>query len=116
MSPTRIYRLAHGSLLSVMWLPGWEDSLGEDGSMYHVNPWLNPFTVHLKPLKHSLLIGYAQCKIKSFKKSAVCQYTNNEISEIKKTTPFTTASKRIEYLQINLIKEVKDYTLKSIRH
>ena len=55
--------------------------------MYHVNAWLNPFTVHLKPLQHSLLIGYAQCKIKSFKKSAVCQYTNNERSEIKKTIP-----------------------------
>ena len=37
-------------------------------------------------------------------------YTNNELSEreIKKTIPFTTASKRIKQLVINLTKEVKD--------
>ena len=36
--------------------------------------------------------------------------TNNELSEreIKKTIPFTIASKRIKYLGINLTKEVKD--------
>ena len=36
-------------------------------------------------------------------------YTNNEISEreIKKTIPFTIASKRIKYLGINLPKEAK---------
>ena len=36
-------------------------------------------------------------------------YTNNELSEreIKKTIPFTIASKRIKYLGINLTKEVK---------
>ena len=36
-------------------------------------------------------------------------YTNNEISEreIKEAIPFTTASKRIEYLGINLPKEAK---------
>ena len=35
---------------------------------------------------------------------------NNELEEreIKKTIPFTTASKRIKYLGINLTKEVKD--------
>ena len=34
----------------------------------------------------------------------------NEISkrEIKKTTPFTIASERIKYLEVNLAKEVKD--------
>ena len=38
------------------------------------------------------------------------RYTsNNEQSEeIKKTIPFTTASKRIKYPEINLTKEVKD--------
>ena len=43
-------------------------------------------------------------------KSAVFLYTNNELpeGEIKKSIPFTTASKRIKYLGINLIKEVKD--------
>ena len=37
-------------------------------------------------------------------------YTNNEQSnkEIKKTVPFTIASKRIKYLGIHLTKEVKD--------
>ena len=37
-------------------------------------------------------------------------YTNNELSKkgIKKTFPFTIASKRIKYLGVNLTKEVKD--------
>ena len=37
------------------------------------------------------------------------QYTNKNLSEreIKKTIPFITASKRIKYLEINLIKELK---------
>ena len=37
-------------------------------------------------------------------------YTNNERSEteIKQTIPFTTATKTIKYLGINLPKEVKD--------
>ena len=37
-------------------------------------------------------------------------YTNNESSErvIRETIPFTTASKRIKYLVINLTKETKD--------
>ena len=36
-------------------------------------------------------------------------YTNNKLSEreIKKAIPFTTASKRIKYLEICLTKEVK---------
>ena len=43
-------------------------------------------------------------------KSLAYLYTNNEKSqrEIKETIPFTTASKRIKYLGINLPKEVKD--------
>ena len=43
-------------------------------------------------------------------KSIAFLYTNNEISEreIKETIPFTTASKRIKYLEINLSKEAKD--------
>ena len=45
-------------------------------------------------------------------------YTSNEQSEddIKKTIPFTIASKRIEYLGINLIREVQDCTLKTRKH
>ena len=43
-------------------------------------------------------------------KSLAVLYTNNERSEreINKTTPFTTATKRIKYLGIDLPKEVKD--------
>ena len=43
-------------------------------------------------------------------KSLKFLYTNNKISEkeIKKTIPFTIASKTIKYLRINLTKEVKD--------
>ena len=43
-------------------------------------------------------------------KSLAFLYTNNEESEreIKETIPFTTATKRIKYLGINLPKEVKD--------
>ena len=43
-------------------------------------------------------------------KSLACLYANNERSEreIKETIPFTTATKRIKYLGINLPKEVKD--------
>ena len=43
-------------------------------------------------------------------KSLVFLYTNNEKSEreIKETLPFTTATKRIKYLGINLPKEAKD--------
>ena len=43
-------------------------------------------------------------------KSLALLYTNNEKSEreIKETLPFTTATKRIKYLGINLPKEAKD--------
>ena len=43
-------------------------------------------------------------------KSLAFLYTNNERSEreIKDIIPFTTATKRIKYLRINLPKEVKD--------
>ena len=43
-------------------------------------------------------------------KSLAFLYTNNKISEreIKETIPFTTATKRIEYLGINVPKETKD--------
>ena len=43
-------------------------------------------------------------------KSLAFVYTNDENSErgIKETLPFTTATKRIKYLGINLPKETKD--------
>ena len=43
-------------------------------------------------------------------KSVAFLYTNNDISEreSKKIIPFSTASKRIQHLGINLTKEVRD--------
>ena len=51
----------------------------------------------------------------NIQKSDVFLYTNNELSErgIKKTIPFTTASKRRKYLGINLTKEIKDLYLEN---
>ena len=51
----------------------------------------------------------AGCKINS-QKSPTFLYTNNERSEkeIKETIPFTTASKEIKHLGLNLSKETKD--------
>ena len=45
-------------------------------------------------------------------------YTNNKKSEreIKETFPFTIATKRIKYLGINLAKERKTCTQKTIKH
>ena len=47
---------------------------------------------------------------KLIQKSVAFLYTNDELTEreIRKTIPFTIASKRIKYLGINLMKEVKD--------
>ena len=51
-------------------------------------------------------------------KSLAFLYTNDEKSEseIKKTLPVTTATKRIKYLGINLRKETKDLYAENIRH
>ena len=50
-------------------------------------------------------------------KSAAFLYAYNELteSEIKKTIPFTIASKRIKYLGINLTKDVKDLYLENYK-
>ena len=32
--PTRTHCIAQGTLLNVMWQPGWEGNLGENGYMY----------------------------------------------------------------------------------
>ena len=49
------------------------------------------------------------CKINA-QKSLAFLYTNNKksVREIKETLPFTTATKRVQYLGINLPKEEKD--------
>ena len=52
---TRTYCTAQGTLLSVMWQPGWERGLGENG---HMCIRLSPFAVHRKRSQHCLLIGY----------------------------------------------------------
>ena len=51
-------------------------------------------------------------------KSLAFLYTNDEKSEreIKKTLPFTIATKRINYLGINPSKETKDLYAEIIRH
>ena len=51
-------------------------------------------------------------------KSLAFLYTNNEKSEqeIKQSIPFTTATKRINYLGINLPKETKELYTQIIRH
>ena len=52
------------------------------------------------------VVGY---KINT-QKSVAFLYTNDELTErkIRKIIPFTIVSKRIKYLGINLMKEVKD--------
>ena len=51
----------------------------------------------------------------NIQKSVAFLYANNELKEreIKKTIPFTTATKRIKYLGINLINDVKDLYLEN---
>ena len=63
--------------------------------------------------KFSKVAGY---KINT-QKSLAFLYTNNRISEreIKETIPFTTATKRIKYLGINLPKEAKYLYMKNYK-
>ena len=51
-------------------------------------------------------------------KSLALLYTNNEKSEreIKETIPFTIETKRIKYQGINLPKETKGFSQKTIKH
>ena len=53
----------------------------------------------------------------NIQKSVAFLHANNEVTEreIKKTIPFTIASKRIKYLGINLTKEVKDLCLENYK-
>ena len=55
---------------------------------------------------YSKVAGY---KI-NLQKSVAFLYANNKLTEreLKKTIPFTIATKRIKYLGVNLTKEVKD--------
>ena len=82
-------------------------TLFADDMILHIE---NPKDVTRKLLElineFSKVTGY---KINT-KKSLAFLYTNNNISEseIKETIPFTIATKRVKYLGINLLKEVKD--------
>ena len=62
----------------------------------------------------SKVVGY---KINT-QKSLSYLYTNNEKSEreIKESIPFTTSTKRIKYLGINLPKKTKELYTEIIRH
>jgi len=64
-------------------------------------------------LKFSKVAGY---KINT-QKSFVFLYTNNEKSEreMKESIPFTTATKRIKYLGINLPKETKELYIENYK-
>ena len=55
--------------------------------------------------------------IKLVQKSLAFLYTNNEETkrEIKETIPFSSASKRIKYLGINLPKETKDLYIENCK-
>ena len=63
--------------------------------------------------EYSKVIGY---KINT-QKSLAFLYTNNEKTkrEIKETIPFTIATKRIKYLQINIPKETKDLYIENYK-
>ena len=49
----------------------------------------------------------------NIQKSVAFLYASHELTEIKKTIPFTIATKRIKYLAINLTKVVKDLYLQN---
>ena len=55
--------------------------------------------------------------IKLTQKSLIFLYTNKEKTEkeIKETVPFTIATKRIKYLEINLPKETKDLYIENYK-
>ena len=59
----------------------------------------------------------AECKINA-QESFAFLYTTDEKSEreIKETLPFTIATKRVKYLEINLPKRHKTCMQKTIRH
>ena len=60
---------AQGTLPSVMWQPGWEGSLEENGYMY-MHPFTGPFATHLKSSQHCLLISYIPINKKKKERTA----------------------------------------------
>ena len=69
-----------------------------------------PERLHQEIANTDIQIQYSQDKKISTQKSVAFLYTNNEAAEkeIKESIPFVYAPKTIEYLGINLSKEVKD--------
>ena len=53
--------IPHGTLLNVMWQPGWEF----EGKWIHVYVWLSPFAVHLKLSHHFSPAIYKKVKKKT---------------------------------------------------
>ena len=86
----------------------------DDMILYLENP--KDSTIKLLDLinEYNKVAGY---KI-NIQKSLAFRYTNNEKieREIKETIPFTIATKRIKYLEINLPKGTKDLYIKTIKH
>ena len=70
----------------------------------------NPKDITRKPLELITELSKVAGNKINTQKSLAYLYTNNERSEreIKETSSFTIASKRIKYLEINLPKEAKD--------
>lgn len=54
-------------------------------------------------------------QINSQKLVAYLYINNDQFEKIKKTIPFTLASKRIKYLEINLTKEMKDLYIENYK-
>ena len=66
LEPTKTYCAVHGTLLKVMWQPGWEGDLGENGYMY-MDGWVpSLFTWNSHNIVNQL---FPQYKIESLKKS-----------------------------------------------
>ena len=82
-------------------------SLSADEMLLYIE---NPKDATRKLLELIIQFGKVAGYTVNTQKCLAFLYTNNERSEreIKETIPFTTASKRIKYLGINLPKEAKD--------
>ena len=92
------FAAVHGVAKSQKWQIDWTEL-----NWYIENPKTQP-----KKLLELInkCINVAEYKITQ--KSVVFLYTSNEISEEKKTIPFTIASKIIKHLEVNLTKDMKE--------
>ena len=83
----------------------WHDIIHRDPQRFHQET--------TRTGKFSKVAGY---KI-NIQKSVAYSYVHNKLTEreLKKTIPFTIASKRIKYLGINLTKNVKDLHLENYK-